>query len=475
MTQPRWRARLALTLTVVAGVGTVAVAALTSDAADWQPTSLLLVLLGFAIASEVLPIELRPRSHGLRGWYFSTSAPFVLVATCLGAAPALAVAFTALAISTVVERTPLRYALANVANHGVFAVSAGLLAEAATGVLDIGTDNLAFALLVVAVYVVTLAVNLLLTVGYGALADAEPAAAAVPVLWRGQMEAEAPLVLLTGLTAYGYATSGLPALVVLAGVQLWFIRSARELHRSVERADRIAELSASRNRLVEQIIAAEESERRRLADALHDGAVQNLLVARQDLAAARDTSAVERVTTAIDAAIDQLREEISELHPSVLAHVGLNAALDSLATTQARRGHFEATIQTEGSVPRKLEILTFTVCRELLINVAKHARARRVTIRVTTLEGYVKIEVADDGCGFAERSFGVALDRGHIGLASLSERVGALGGQVDIYSQPGEGTRVTATIPIENRGVAGDTRPEVHPVPAPHLSTEMST
>ena len=194
--------------------------------------------------------------------------------------------FTVLAISTVLERTPWRYALANLANHGVIAVSAALLTEAASHALDLESDDLTFALLVVAAYIYILAVNLMLTVGYGALADGESAAAAMPVLWRGQMEAEAPLVLLTGLTAYGYATSGLGALVVLAGVQLWFIRSARELHRSVERGDRISELSASRNRLVEQILRAEESERRRLAEALHDEAVQNLLAARQDLAEA---------------------------------------------------------------------------------------------------------------------------------------------------------------------------------------------
>ena len=473
MSGARWRAHLALLLSVLGAAGASLVAALSSEAADWRPSSLLVALWGFTIASELLPIELRPRTEERRGWYFSTSAPFVLVATCLGAAPALAVGFTALAVSTVIERTPGRYALANVANHGVIAVSAALLTEAASQALDIGSDDLAFALLVVAAYIYVLAVNLMLTVGYGALADGESAAAAMPVLWRGQMEAEAPLVLLAGLTAYGYATSGLGALVVLAGVQLWFIRSARELQRSVERGNRISELSASRNRLVEQILTAEENERRRLAEALHDGAVQNLLAARQDLAEGEQTAAVVNATGAIDATVYQLREEISELHPSVLAHVGLEAALESLAAAQARRGGFEATVEVAGAIPAQLEMLTFTVCRELLVNVAKHAHAKEVGASVTRRHGQIAIRIWDDGRGFAKHSFDAALDRGHIGLASLSERVEALGGHLAIESQPGRGTSVTVVVPAAQTGANSSSRPATRSVRTAQVRTGM--
>ena len=474
MSGARSRAHLALLLSVLGASGAGVVATLSSEAADWGPTSLLVALWGFAIASELLPIELRPRTQARRGWYFSTSAPFVLVATCLGAAPALAVVFTALAVSTVIERTPWRYALANAANHGVIAVSAALLTGAASQALDVGSDDLAFALLVVAAYIYILAVNLMLTVGYGALADGESAAGAMPVLWRGQMEAEAPLVLLTGLTAYGYATSGLGALVVLAGVQLWFSRSARELHRSVERGDRISELSASRNRLVEQILRAEEGERRRLAEALHDGAVQNLLAARQDLAEAEQTMAVANATSAIDATVEQLREEISELHPSVLAHVGLKAALESLAAAQARRGGFEATVEVVGAIPAQLEILTFTVCRELLVNATKHAHAEHAKVSVTRGHGHIAIRTWDDGRGFAKHSFDAALDHGHIGLASLSERVEALGGNLAIDSQPGRGASVTVVVPAPQSGAISSSRPATGSLPRAQVRTGTS-
>jgi two-component system NarL family sensor kinase len=472
---PRGRhPRLALGLTLLAVATAIAVAAASTDASEWRPASLLLVLAGFAIASELLPIEVRPRSQELRGWYFSSSAPFVLVATCLGAGPALVVAFAALAVSTAVERTPWRYALANAGNHGLFTVTAAVLAETARRAFDIQMEELGFAVLVVAAYVYTLLLNLALTAGYGALADGESIPAAAPALWRGLLAAEAPLIVLTGFTAYGYGTSGLVALVVLAGVQLWFVRGARELHRSVDRADHIAELSASRNRLVEQILTAEESERRRLADALHDGAVQNLLAARQDLAEPYDLCAVASAKSAIDSAVEQLREEISELHPSVLAHVGLKAALESLVATQARRGGFEANVELDGSVPAQLETLTFTVCRELVVNAAKHSQAEQVTVRVRSFDGYVAIETSDDGCGFAERSFGAALDRGHIGLASVSERVEALGGRFNVDSRPGAGTHVTAFVPATSPGMAM-WRQSAEPTRlAPQMRTEIS-
>jgi signal transduction histidine kinase len=464
---------LALGLVILSLATAIAIAIASTEAADWRPYSLLLALGGFAIASELLPIELRPRGQALRGWYFSSSAALVLVATCLGPAPALAVAFVALAASTAVERTPWRYALANIANHGLFTVTAAVLADAARRAFDVQMEDLAFALLVVGAYVYTLVFNLAFTAGYGALADGESITRAVPVLWRGVLAAEAPLIVLTGFTAYGYATSGLVALVVLAGVQLWFVRSARELHRSVERADRISELSASRNRLVEQILTAEEGERRRLADALHDGAVQNLLAARQDLAETKSTREVARAQNAIDATVEQLRLAISELHPSVLAHVGLQAALQSLAVTQARRGGFEATVEVEGCVPPQLETLTFTVCRELLVNAAKHSRATRVAVRVNGLDTHTWIQTSDDGCGFAERSFKTALDRGHIGLASVSERVEALGGRLDVDGRPGAGTRVTVIVPSPRPGSLTSTTTGAPAVYAPTVSTEM--
>jgi hypothetical protein len=262
-------------------------AALSSEQSDWRPVELLVVLSGFAIASELLPIELRPRSHRLGGWYFTSSAPFVLAAVCLGPAPALAVAFAGLAASSVVEKPPWPHLVVNIANYAFFSVASALAAGAAVDAFDIGLDDASLAVLVVAVYAFDLGVSFVMTAGHDALVEGEPVRATVMNQWLVQLAAEAPIALMTGLTVHLYGTSGLGALVVLAAVQLLFVHVARELHRSMLRASRISELSASRGKLVGQILDAEESERRRLAEALHDDAMQNLLAARQDLAEAR--------------------------------------------------------------------------------------------------------------------------------------------------------------------------------------------
>ena len=137
------------------------------------------------------------------------------------------------------------------------------------------TQEPTLALLVVAMYCFVVVINFAMTAGFSALADGERIRTAASSQWRLQLAAEAPIALMAGLTVHVYGTSGLSALAVLAVVQVLFVQIARELHRSTQRAERISELSASRGRLVEQILTAEEGERRRLAEALHDDAMQN--------------------------------------------------------------------------------------------------------------------------------------------------------------------------------------------------------
>ncbi len=109
-----------------------------------------------------------------------------------------------------------------------------------------------------------------------------------------------------------------------------------------KQAGRLSELSASRGRLVGQVLQAEEVERRRLAEALHDEALQELLAARQGLAPVDDARA-ERARDSVGRAIDQLRGTIFDLHPAVLEHAGLAAALSEVADNQAAK---------PGSAPR---------------------------------------------------------------------------------------------------------------------------
>jgi signal transduction histidine kinase len=153
-----------------------------------------------------------------------------------------------------------------------------------------------------------------------------------------------------------------------------------------------------------------------------------------------DPSAQELVTAASDElarSLAELRELARGIHPAVLEH-GLAAALDSLAN----RSTVETTLFYEpaGRLPEQVELAAYFVASEALANVAKYARASRVTIRVWQSGSMAGVEVADDGIGGADDSRGS-------GLRGLADRVEALDGELRVISPRGAGTTVTARLP----------------------------
>jgi two-component system, NarL family, sensor kinase len=224
------------------------------------------------------------------------------------------------------------------------------------------------------------------------------------------------------------------------------------------RSAHTAELAASRQHLVIQAIDSVERERTRLAGALHDSPVQNLIAARHDLRRAErsgDPDSFRRLHEAIDVTIAELREEIFKLHPHVLDHVGLSAAFEQVARRHAWNGSVEIAVaaDAEGDVAHRGVL--FALGRELLTNAAKHAHASQIQLRLWAERSRLVLEVQDDGCGIDADRMRQALVEGHIGLASVQERVAVLGGAVDIVSRPEAGTTVRITLPALGRdGVA---------------------
>ncbi|MGH2851387.1 MAG: sensor histidine kinase [Solirubrobacteraceae bacterium] len=214
------------------------------------------------------------------------------------------------------------------------------------------------------------------------------------------------------------------------------------------RRRRIAGLAAARGRLVAQAVDAEERARKRLADDLHDHAIQNLLAARQDVAEARegDAVALERAEHALGLALGQLRSAVRELHPYLLDHLGLPAALETIVYELAERSGCEITIDLDGATIGEDRLIA-SLARELVGNAVKHAAASRITVRLARERRSIVLEVSDDGCGFTPTEQLAALRDGHIGLASTRERVEALGGALAIDSTPSSGTRVRCEIP----------------------------
>ena len=211
----------------------------------------------------------------------------------------------------------------------------------------------------------------------------------------------------------------------------------------------VQDLAAARGRLAAQTLEVEERERRRMAEVLHDGAVQNLLLARHELADARrgDQRALDRVERAVTDTVDELRGEIREIHPSVLDHAGLGAAMQALADEHERRGAPPIRVEVDPAVAGRHDRLVHSLSRELLANAVRHADASHIALHLADDHGRTIVEVRDDGRGMRADEIQEVVRDGHIGLASWTERVAAVGGTLDIDSAPGRGAVVRATLP----------------------------
>jgi PAS domain S-box-containing protein len=216
----------------------------------------------------------------------------------------------------------------------------------------------------------------------------------------------------------------------------------------------IAGLAALRGRLVAENLEAEERVRRRISEQLHDGALQDLLAARQDLVEAGGPDPATRdemlgfAREGVERAVRRLREAVHALHPVVLQHGGLEAAMQAAADQAARQGSFTTQVAVDPDATGLRDELVMSLARELLNNCAKHADAQAVRVAVRRDDGAVVLEVADDGCGLDLVAVAEAPMNGHIGLASLAHRVEAVGGTLDLQAAAGGGTTVRAKLPI---------------------------
>jgi two-component system NarL family sensor kinase len=218
------------------------------------------------------------------------------------------------------------------------------------------------------------------------------------------------------------------------------------------RSGEVEELARSRGRLVAQALAAEDTARRRLAEALHDDALQNLLAARQELGAG-DEASLDLVREGLDQTVVQLRQAVFDLHPYLLDQSGLHAALQAIAERAARRGGFETEVEVDPAAEGAADQLLFSIARELLANAAQHSRARHVRVAVRRDRDRVELVVADDGIGIAAGAVDVAPRAGHIGLASSAERAEAVGGTFKVSrGDRGRGTTVRVAVPAAPAG-----------------------
>jgi two-component system, NarL family, sensor kinase len=249
-------------------------------------------------------------------------------------------------------------------------------------------------------------------------------------------------------------TVGMPDMVyVHFGFLLWLAVASTALCIVLaRRAARVTALLEIRRRLVQETALAEERHNRELAEHLHDGPLQTLLAARLELDEVRERHpdpALDMVHAALQETAKGMRSTVTELHPQVLAQLGLTAAVRELARQYDDRGDFIVDAQLDDVGHPASQALLYRAARELLNNVAKHAGATAVRVALRRRGERVLLSISDDGTGFDPAIVNQRVAEGHIGLASLIVRIDAMGGSMDIDSQPGHGTAITVLSPRE--------------------------
>lgn len=256
----------------------------------------------------------------------------------------------------------------------------------------------------------------------------------------------------------GLTVGGVVGPIVGAGVALLIGLGYAALdRRAAEREALMAELLATRDRLAaaerEQGILAERS---RLAREIHDTVAQGLSSIQMLLHAAERADAASpglpHVRLARETAADGLAETrrfIRELAPPRLDS-GLGPALERLAREWGARQAvaIDVEVDDDASLPMDAQTALLRIAQGALANVAQHAGAARVGIRLTRLDGAVRLRIADDGGGFdPDRVEAVAAETDSFGLRAMRERVEQLDGALEVDSAPGRGAAITVTLP----------------------------
>jgi len=241
-------------------------------------------------------------------------------------------------------------------------------------------------------------------------------------------------------------------ILIQAGYLAWVGVACVFLSALLQRQTRLVEdLAEARSRLLGDALEAEQRERRVLAEALHDEALQNLLSARHELEEIEDAApghpAIARAEDALTATVSQLREAVFDLHPYVLEEAGLEAAVRSAAQQAAARAELELRLDLHYERRHPQEQLLFSAARELLANVVQHARASRLDVMLREESRELLLVVEDDGDGFPPERLAERLGDGHVGLASQRFRIEAAGGSMDVGSRVGAGTRAEIRLP----------------------------
>jgi two-component system NarL family sensor kinase len=234
---------------------------------------------------------------------------------------------------------------------------------------------------------------------------------------------------------------GIVMMLLLAMIVVVFVIVHQKRAHSLQAHIRQQEIEYQQ-RLLQSVIASQESEREHIAQDLHDEIGASLSAARLFI-----TQVEYEVTTPH---LQEMSQQASQIHlsPAMLARFGLCQAVTMLGNRLEQAG-LQVEIQVDEAVealPPEAQLALYRIVQELLGNVTKHAQAHHLTLHLVSHAGGVKLFVSDDGCGFTPNSVASAKPTS-MGLSGMRARAKLLNAELEIQSAPGQGTQTTIVLP----------------------------
>ena len=245
------------------------------------------------------------------------------------------------------------------------------------------------------------------------------------------------------------------------GERIGWVSVVRDITERKRADERVLTYQEQLRSLAAELSVSEERERRRIATELHDHISQTLAITKIKLGMAQKITSpsdwvgsLNEIGELIDQAIQYTRSLTFELSPPILYELGLEAAVEWL-TEQIQEQHgilidFEDDRQPK-PMNEEIRLTLFKATRELLINIVKHAQASKAKVSIWREDISIRIRVEDDGVGFStseDKQLGKTTE---FGLFNIRERIKYLGGEIEVESEPGRGTRVTLSAPSEEK------------------------
>jgi PAS domain S-box-containing protein len=246
------------------------------------------------------------------------------------------------------------------------------------------------------------------------------------------------------------------------GKILYYEGTAQDITKRKEAEAKLMLYQQQLRSLASELSLAEERLRRRIAAELHDHIAQNLAISKIKLESLADNAepdlfkSLNEVNGLISQTIEATRSLTFEISPPVLYELGFETAVNWLAKQTRKRFGLEVEFADDGK-PKPLDadirVLLFQAVRELLVNVVKHARAKKAKVFTCRIQKNIQITVEDNGVGFDAEAISAVNDpaKGGFGLFNIRERLDQIGGSVIINARAGKGTRITLTAPVEKQ------------------------